>query len=88
MRAAAGDICAQCAHFKMKEYPEHARVGLGRCMGYDGTFTPLLNPFRAWGTKACARFSRDWAGRAARQAWIDKQNVKQESSDVQTETKG
>jgi len=88
MKAPAGDICAQCTHFKMKGYPEHARVGLGRCMGYDGTFTPLLNPFRAWSTKACSRFSQDWSGRAARQVWIDKQQAKQESNDVQTETKG
>ena len=88
MTAPAGDICAQCTHFKMKEYPEHARVGLGRCVGYDATFTPLLNPFHAWSTKACRRFSQDWAGRAQRQAWIDKQRAKQENNDVQTEMKG
>jgi len=26
MTTPAGDICAQCTHFKMKGYPEHARV--------------------------------------------------------------
>jgi hypothetical protein len=45
MSAAPGDICALCKHFKMKEYPEHAKVGLGRRMGYDKEFTPLKNPF-------------------------------------------
>ena len=24
------DICALCKHFKMKEYPQHAAVGIGR----------------------------------------------------------
>ncbi|MFC3457229.1 hypothetical protein [Massilia haematophila] len=78
MTTLAGDICAQCTHFKMKEYPDHAKVGLGRCMGYDGTFTPLANPFRAWSTKACSRFRQDWTNRAARQEWIDKQTAKAE----------
>jgi hypothetical protein len=27
--------CALCEHFKMKEHPEHAKAGLGRCMGRD-----------------------------------------------------
>lgn len=86
MTTPAGDICAQCTHFKMKGYPEHARVGLGRCMGYDATFTPLINPFLAWSTKACRRFSRDWAGREARQVWVDKQHANQVST--KNETKG
>ena len=85
MTVLAGDICAQCTHFKMKEYPEHAKIGLGRCMGYDGTCAELTNPFRPWGAKACARFSQDWAGRATRQAWIDKQHAKQEATINQEE---
>jgi len=78
MTQPVGDICAHCKHFKMKEYPDHAKVGLGRCMGYDKDFTKLANPFHAWSTKACKRFSQDWAGRAARQAWIDKQTAQAE----------
>ena len=77
MSAAPGDICALCKHFKMKEYPEHAKVGLGRCMGYDKEFTPLKNPFAPWSMKACARFKQDWATTPAREEWIAKQRAKQ-----------
>jgi hypothetical protein len=80
------DICALCKHFKMKEYPKHAEVGLGRCTGYDGTATPLIKPFHSWSTKACTRFRQDWATTPTREAWIAKQRSKQQ--DVQTETKG
>ena len=69
------NICAQCKHFRMKEYPDHARVGLGRCMGYDGTMAELKNPFYAWGTKACTRFKMDFDGKAQRDAWIEKKRA-------------
>jgi hypothetical protein len=64
------DICARCKHFRMREYPEHAAVGLGRCFGYDNTMAPLKNPFTPWSTKACARYIRVWD--EARDVWIAK----------------
>jgi hypothetical protein len=72
------DICARCKHFKMKEYPQHAKVGIGRCFGYDNAMTPLKNPFTPWSTKACARYRRDWDER--RDAWIAKQQAKEEAA--------
>jgi hypothetical protein len=81
------DICAMCKHFKMKEYPEHARVGLGRCVGYDGTMAPLINPFVPWATKACVRYARP-TNTKERLAWIEKRQGKQQQTEVQTETKG
>jgi len=83
------DICALCKHFKMKAHPEHAKVGLGRCHGYDNDpFTKLKNPFTPWGTKKCARFAQDWAKTAERTAWVQKQLTKQNNNAVQTEMKG
>jgi len=81
MSAEPGDICAQCKHFRMKEYPDHARVGLGRCMGYDKA-QPLSNPFHSWRTRACVRFERDWAGKATREAWIEKQGAQASQQEV------
>jgi hypothetical protein len=69
------DICARCKHFKMKEYPDHASVGLGRCFGYEDAFTPLKNPFTPWSTEACARYKRVWD--EARNAWITKKLEKE-----------
>lgn len=81
------DMCARCKHFKMREYPEHARVGLGRCMGYDAA-QPLRNPFVPWSTKPCARFSRA-ADVEKRQEWIDKQQAKQQKANgTQLDKKG
>jgi hypothetical protein len=71
------EICARCQHFKMKDYREHAAVGLGRCMGYDNTFTPLINPFLPWRTKACTRFAKA-KDMARRDQWIVKQATTQE----------
>jgi len=89
MTHSSKDICAQCKHFKMKEYPQHAAVGIGRCTGYDGRIAPLDNPFLPWGTAACSRFSRDWQTRAAREQWIEKRRAKeQNNNEVQPETKG
>jgi len=83
------DICALCKHFKMREYPEHAREGLGRCMGYDNDpFTKLSNPFISWGKKACARFRQDYAGTEVRTAWVEKQRAKAQGNNAaQPETK-
>ena len=83
MTVIPADNCARCKHFKMKEYPDHARVGLGRCMGYDMA-QPLTNPFVPWQTKPCVRFFRapDFM---LRQEWIDKQLAKKEKKQTSTE---
>jgi hypothetical protein len=83
MTIIANDNCARCKHFKMKEYPEHARVGLGRCTGYPKG-QELINPFLPWSTKPCARFDRA-ADVVVRQEWIDKQRAKQEKKQTPTE---
>jgi hypothetical protein len=83
MSQAIEEICAMCKHFKMKEYPEHARVGLGRCMGYDGTMAPLINPFVNWGTKACKNYVRP-ANRAERVDWVEKRMQKEQSKATST----
>ena len=84
------DICAMCESLTTKGHPEQMARGEGRCTGYDGSFTPLANPFVAWNTPACVLFTRsaDEEARAARRRWIEKQEAKQETNDVQTETKG
>lgn len=81
------EICALCKHFKMKEYPEHARVGIGRCMGYDKALTQLANPFVPWKTKACVRYARP-ANKAERVAWVEKRRAQEQNNNaVQAETK-
>jgi hypothetical protein len=69
------EICAMCKHFKMKDFPQHAAVGLGRCMGYDKDLTALINPFVPWGRKACVRFALG-AKITERLAWIERQEAK------------
>lgn len=72
----------------MKEYPDHARVGLGRCVGYDSTMAPLINPFVPWSKKKCVRYARP-ANRAERVEWVEKRMAKEQNNKaVQTETKG
>jgi len=84
------DICAMCENLTTKGHPEHMARGEGRCTGYDGSFTPLANPFVTWDTAACVLFTRALGSdaRAARERWIEKQQAKSENNDVQTETKG
>jgi len=82
MTVLPNDMCARCRHFKMKEYPDHARVGLGRCMGYDNA-QPLINPFVPWSGKPCARFSRA-ADVVIRQQWIEKQQEKRAKQSTST----
>jgi hypothetical protein len=76
MTMIGNEICALCRHFKMKEYPQHAKVGLGRCMGYDGTMSQLNQPFVPWMTRACKRYARP-TNKAEREAWVEKQQAKQ-----------
>lgn len=72
------DICAMCDNLTTKGYPEHMARGEGRCTGYDGSTTPLTNPFAAWDQPACVLFTRAPAGpaREARERWIAKQESK------------
>jgi hypothetical protein len=70
------DICAQCHNFAMKEYPEQARTGKGRCTGYDGSMAPLRDPFVAWDNRACVLYTRS-PNQAARVQWFEAQQVKQ-----------
>lgn len=46
------NVCALCGHFKMKEYPEHAKVGLGRCAGRAAR-VDVIAPFLPWASPAC-----------------------------------
>lgn len=88
MSAEIKAICALCKHFKMKDYPQHAAVGIGRCHGYDGDpFTKLKNPFIPWGMKKCARFAQDWASTVKRIAWVEKQFAERNNHAAQPEAK-
>ena len=89
MTTPSEDICALRKHFRMKEHPEHAREGLGRCMGYEGTGYGPKNPFHSWKTKACVHFRQDYAGTEARVAWIERRRAQEQNNNaVQTEMKG
>jgi hypothetical protein len=78
MSRQSADICALCKHFKMKEHPEHARVGLGRCVGRKESTAPLINPFVPWAKKACERYAKP-ANTKERLAWIEKRQAKEQS---------
>jgi len=83
------DICAQCARYKVKEYPEQAAQGKGRCTGYDGGFAELKDPFLLWSTRACVLFNMDWTNKDARARWADRQKEREQNNNaVQTQTKG
>lgn len=66
--------CALCGHFKMKEYPEHAKVGLGRCVGRDADRVDVIKPFLPWNGAACGRFVPA-PNAADRKAWIEKRTA-------------
>lgn len=84
---AHGEICALCGHFKMKEYPEHAKVGLGRCAGRAAR-VDMIAPFLPWKTPVCDRYAPA-ANAGDRQAWIEKrQALEQNNNAAQIETKG
>lgn len=87
MSRQAHEVCAQCHKFAMKEYPEQAKEGRGRCTGYDGSFAPLRDPFVSWDSRACVRYMRS-PNQAARLQWFQKQQQEQNNSEVQPETKG
>ena len=87
MTMTGDEICALCKHFEMKKHPEHARVGIGRCSGYDKA-QPLSNPFLLWKMKACVRYVRP-ANKAERVEWVERRRAQEQNNNaVQTETKG
>lgn len=87
MSRGEAEICAQCHNFAMKEYPEQARAGKGRCTGYDGSMAPLRDPFVAWDSRSCVLYTRS-PNQAKRVEWFEEQAAKQKQTDVHTEAKG
>lgn len=84
---ARNEICALCGHFKMKEYPEHAKVGLGRCTGCAAR-VDVIAPFLPWKSLACGRYTPA-ANVGDRQAWIEKRRaLEQNNNAAQTTMKG
>lgn len=85
------DVCACCQYFKMKDHPQHAAIGLGRCHGYDNWPNRLDNPFTPWTTKSCNKFVRA-TDYEARQEWVARQRAKRPQpaavDEVDNETKG
>jgi hypothetical protein len=81
MNTGPDDICARCRHFKMKEYPAYAALGMGRCYGYDKELTQPVNKFTALTTQACAKYIRVWD--EARDAWIAKKLNKEAGTAAQ-----
>jgi len=69
--------CALCGHFKVKEYPEHAKVGIGRCASRAGARADQIAPFLPWKTPACERFVPA-PNVAERLAWVEKKQPKNE----------
>lgn len=88
MTVLGDEICALCKHFKMKEFPSHARVGIGKCVGYDKARVPLANPWLPWKTKACVHYARP-ENKAERVEWVERRRAKEQNNNAaQTETKG
>ena len=80
--------CGLCGHFKMKEYPEHAKVGIGRCAVRAGARPDRIAPFLPWKTAACERYTAA-PNLADRKAWIEKRNaLAPENNAAQPKTKG
>ena len=79
--------CALCGHFKMKEFPEHAKVGIGRCEG-GARRVDVIKPFVPWNRPACERYARP-ANLDDRKAWAEKRaQAEQNKNAVQPKTKG
>lgn len=69
------DTCARCEHFGLREHPEQAAHGLGRCKGFDGHVAPV-EPFVRWNATPCVLFGKA-KDMAIRQGWIDRQTAKE-----------
>jgi len=84
----SGQACAFCAHFKMKEYPEHAKVGVGRCDASAAGRVDLIKPFVPWNKSACERYAVP-ANLGDRMAWAEKRaQADQTKNAAQPKTKG
>lgn len=82
------ETCALCGHLKMKEYLEHAKVGLGRCTGRGSGRVDEIKPFLPWSRPACERYAPA-PNMADRQAWIDKRRaLDHKNNAAQPKTKG
>lgn len=68
-------ICAQCEHFGMKDHPEQAKHGIGRCKGYDGHVAPV-EPFVPWNAPHCVLYGKA-KDIGQRMRWIEKQIEKE-----------
>ena len=80
--------CALCGHFKMKEYPEHARVGIGRCSVRAAARPDRIVPFLPWATPACPRYVAA-PNIEDRKAWIEKRcTPEQNNNAAPPKTKG
>lgn len=80
--------CALCGHFKMKEYPEHAKVGIGRCDGRAAGRVDVIKPFLPWSRPVCDRYVVP-TNLADRQAWAEKRRAdEQKTNAAQTKSKG
>lgn len=73
------ESCALCGHFKMKEYPEHARVGLGRCIVRAAQRADRIAPFLPWATPACERYVAA-SNIEERKAWTEKRRAPAQSN--------
>lgn len=76
---ARSEICALCGHFKMKEYPEHAKVGLGRCAVRAAVRADRIAPFLPWATPACQRYMAA-PNIEDRKAWIEKRRATEQNN--------
>ena len=71
--------CALCGHFKMKEYPEHAKVGLGRCSVRAAKRADRIAQFLPWAESACERYVAA-PNIEERRAWIEKRRAPAQSN--------
>lgn len=68
-------ICAMCAHFTTKDYPQQAEQGLGRCTAYDQGDSPAIS-FVEWGQHFTVLY-RPAQNMAARRAFIARMEEQQ-----------
>lgn len=73
-------ICAMCAHFTTKDYPQQAEQGLGRCTAYDKGDSPAVS-FVRWDQKFTVLY-RPAQNLAARGAFIARMTEKQQPQEA------
>lgn len=70
----SGKICATCEHFTVKDYPQQAENGLGRCTAYDQGESLAIS-FVAWNQQFTVLY-RPAQNMAARRTFIAKMEQK------------